>query len=386
MPVPSADPQDSPTPAALADADPLGLIAHASAARQYASGRDVWEIWVCEVPEDADDPDLEEYGEERVEVDVARATATLERSVVDYYDWLSGGAYDLAFEPGGTFEIDPDVDAAEEACVEAAVETAIGGHGTAVVIDLAHDGGFAEERRPCTADCTIGSFPDNGRLLLVGALAVVGGTEGPPVASTVAHEVGHVLEFPHSFVNEGTGADTEYNNPLDAMSHELFESEVDGVLMSGGTLAVNRYAAGWIGPDQVAVHEGGTATYEIVPIGHDGIQLLAVRSMDPRAFVAIDVRVQQRYDSALAVEGVTVHAVDQRPGACPEPVDGVCSGVRRRHQQLPPNPHSHDHVLQSETMLETVGLRIEVLERDGDVFTVRVTGTADFPTLDPGVQ
>ena len=43
----------------------------------------------------------------------------------------------------------------------------------------------------------------------------------------------------------------EYDNPMDMMSGDL------GLGLTTGTIAVNRYAAGWIEPDEVAVHQSG---------------------------------------------------------------------------------------------------------------------------------
>ena len=49
-------------------------------------------------------------------------------------------------------------------------------------------------------------------------------------------------------------------------------SGVVGVYLTTGTIAVNRYAAGWIDPEEVAIHDKGTTKeYELRPPGDLGI-------------------------------------------------------------------------------------------------------------------
>jgi len=62
---------------------------------------------------------------------------------------------------------------------------------------------------------------------------------------TLAHEIGHTLGLPHS------PRFSDYDNLMDIMS----QIEDDRKL-NVGTIAINRYAAGWIDPGQVAIFEG----------------------------------------------------------------------------------------------------------------------------------
>ena len=66
------------------------------------------------------------------------------------------------------------------------------------------------------------------------------------------HEIGHTLNWPHSFV-EPTWP---YSNPVDIMS---------GGFTAEHTLAINRLAVGWMNDDQVALHPSGNAYYAARP-------------------------------------------------------------------------------------------------------------------------
>lgn len=86
-----------------------------------------------------------------------------------------------------------------------------------------------------------------------------------------------------------------------------------------GTSAVNRYSLGWIDPEDVAVHPGGTGRYRIGALGHDHPQMLVFpSSRSPHVFDSLGVRLKQGHDANLPQEGVEVIRVDQRSSACPD--------------------------------------------------------------------
>ena len=139
-------------------------------------------------------------------------------------------------------------------------------------------------------------------------------------------------------------------------------------------MAFNRYAAGWLDPGQVAVHRGGTATYEITALGHPGIQLVAVPGAEPGALLTLEARVWEGVDRALPAEGVELGLVDQRGYPCGlELEEATCAGYRRMSPALG-RPGSADHVLRVGGSTDVLGVQAEVLARTGATFTVTVTG------------
>src|SRR5690606_32332775 len=74
------------------------------------------------------------------------------------------------------------------------------------------------------------------------------------------------------------------------------------------TVAINRYAAGWFGPDQVVVHASGSRTVDLLTPG-SGTQMVVIRDRGGSYF-ALTARVRSTYDPIPAAwQGVTVHRV-----------------------------------------------------------------------------
>ena len=94
-----------------------------------------------------------------------------------------------------------------------------------------------------------------------------------------------------------------------------------------GMLAVNRYAAGWISPEQVHVYAGGTAEMTLRNWG-DGTLMLAVPSDQEGLWLSVGARIATDYNAA-PLDGVEVYVVDERPTACTT-LRGVCWGTERR--------------------------------------------------------
>ena len=106
-----------------------------------------------------------------------------------------------------------------------------------------------------------------------------------------------------------------------------------------GTIAVNRYASGWIHPDQVQVHHESSGAYSLSPCCDSGVQLLALLPASGSGQTAdlnrqwwhLDVRDPEDYwerglaDAGVGEEiGVAVHWIDQHVG----------SGASRRQAQV----------------------------------------------------
>lgn len=235
--------------------------------------------------------------------------------------------------------------------------------------------------------------PGYQQLTVDNIIHVGGGTVFPtrffadPRLSTVAHEIGHGLQWPHSYSGRilSRGAVHEYDNRMDLMSGR------DTFGLNTITIAANRYASGWIAPEDVALHTGGAANYVLSPLGEEGIQMLAIpTALSPGTFFALGVRVQEGIDGNVPLEGVELYLIDQRHHACERSFAGLCGNTRRR--TVPVDAPGLDAFgrLTIENVFDqddgqrglNVGvfteeglpdyLRFQVTRREGDKFTVQV--------------
>ena len=85
--------------------------------------------------------------------------------------------------------------------------------------------------------------------------------------------------FAEVFWRPGRGAELElpnpYSNRFDIMSRSGYQVWDAGM---PSTLAINRYAAGWIRPEDVALHLEERATYTLAKPRRRGYQFLVVFS------------------------------------------------------------------------------------------------------------
>ena len=214
----------------------------------------------------------------------------------------------------------------------------------------------------------------------------IDGRSRPPRLSTVAHEIGHDLQWPHSYSGRILfgGEVYEYDNRMDLMSGR------DTFGLTTGTIAVNRYASGWIAPEDVALHTGGAAEYVLSPLGEEGIQMLVIpTAWSTGAFYTMGVRVREGLDVDIPLEGVEMYFVDQRHNACNVSFAGLC-GNTRRYTKPVNSPNLDAGRLTIENVYDeedgprwtNVGatteegqiasLKWEITERVDDKFTVRV--------------
>lgn len=327
--------------------EPLGVIAGGSELRLHSLGEDIWEVWVCDTPGGSTD------------VNLNNAVATLNSTISPVYEWMSEGAYLPLFRAGGSV-------VENGSCVNS-VQSRVTSepNGVLIITDEAANGGSAQSGIWCPYEglCPPSpqTYPDNYRTLTVGAHAVVGAN---PRLVTVVHELGHTINFGHSFSGASTGTWAEYDNPIDVMSKAGDRTKIMG------TLALNRYIAGWIEPYDVG-YITSAGTYTVASVGDAGDQLLIVPNGEQGWYTAIDARVQAGYDATLPVAGVTVHVVDQRPEACNSQIP--CFGLSRRVQQYPAEGGSYAHVLGVGEELELMGgWRLVVVEQRGGTFTVEL--------------
>ena len=305
--------------------DPHGLISMLPWVSAYGSGTDTWEVWVCWTP-----------GELVANIhDPERLTRWLneESDVIPYFRWLSGDRYRPAFRVGGTVESDYSQQVIRWVdCAERAKQGSAGGADGALIVDTSSsEEGLAGPGEWCRAgEC--GSFPGNDRWAIVG---------GDAFADTYVHEIGHGLHWPHSFSH---GSSWEYDNPMDIMGSPTN----DGKREWRATPAVNRYAAGWIDPDDVATWHSakGVAKFRIDPIGVSttgGKQMVALTYTEQDLFDMLGARVRGGYDLDIPKEGVEIYRVDQRSDACGN--DLACISLNRRIWQRG-SADTADHVLE----------------------------------------
>lgn len=253
-------------------------------------------------------------------------------------------------------------------------------------------------------DAADGQAFGGDRLMLLSADSVVQAPRrSRPSMFTIAHEIGHTLGWPHSY-----GGNTDFRpatdsiwNPTDDWTAQINQYDNPMDLMSGPptsqanvvTIAVNRYAAGWIDPEDVRIHMGGKDNYELAVPGTSGIQMLVLPTGRTGRFYTIVARLGIGYDIAVPRQGIEMYRVDQTT-TIPGRYNG---GLGTRIQPYPPEPdnasptnrHMTDHVHRVGDRFEIGRYTLEVLEKTATGFVLTVEGgtppsTEEVP--DTGVE
>ena len=326
--------------------DPLGLVAGYEFATAYSLGPDVWEVWLCDTPEG------ELFSTDRdVRLNPDNYADAFTQRVGPWFAWQSGGAYEPVFRGGGLVTA-PE---AEPAQCEEAVAGAIRSNDVNGVLIVAAQLDPDTDGILGYAGCGLRSrrsWPDSGRSAVVYA-----GAFGHP--TVVAHELGHALCWPHSYTGSTLtdGEIGQYDNVMDQMSGARGDNAASAndvpFPLTIGTIALNRYAAGWIDPAEVAIHEPGTtADYELAPPGEPGTQMLVLA--DPETgtdgvFAVLGARVrgaggEEWHDGNIPAEGVEFYWIDQTHEGCRLPERGACSGLDRRTVPIDAAPYRTSHV------------------------------------------
>ena len=379
-----------PTLEELTESDPLGLIANYHITSDFGLTPDSFDVWACNLP----DGDLD--------LQPAELVGFLRTEVVPFFSWLSDGRYQVAFSVGGTIHSDTEVDCANMVYRESLSEER--GH----IMFLNDDasvygwaGGEASSGFMCfTTEVHLCSPLPNGREAIIRAMVNLE-NEQPQrvldmleegitsrsaaialaVINTIVHEIGHTLTFPHSFTGWAHDPDVnEYDNPMDLMSKSGAATltwttgppTVTSVPI--GTLAINRYAAGWIPQEQVDIYEGGAATHRLAILGSQGTQMLVIPSQTAGVFLTLGARMKKGFDSYIPKEGVEVYMIDQRPDACTLPQYGSCWETSRRTRPFPVVSGDRTaHVLSVNDLLELdSGIIISVTRRHSNGYTVEI--------------
>lgn len=312
-------------------------------------GSDVWETFVCRIPETHDN-DLFDMSGVRLVESAEWITAQLE-PVTGYFERWSNGRYDVEFRVGG--EIDVDVGGAEE-CVDAALDQSSEGvDGVVVVADAQHRedrvGGWGRGGHRCEDPC---SARQSKRAVYLGAADFVTGS--PVVLDLIEHEFGHALEWPHSFRHE------PYDSGIDVMSDSAAPRRDDEAnLHAPGVLAINRYLSGWMESDPLVVEANAGGVVVIDPTRFALVPTASTRAISVE--VIDDVSDNRHLESA----GVAVHLVDWGPRSCENPrrSDGnggeFCLGAARSQQLVAP-AMSRDGVMRTGDRVDVDGVTIVV--------------------------
>ncbi|WP_419848459.1 hypothetical protein [Candidatus Poriferisocius sp.] len=288
------------------DRDPHRMVNFDQTAdRLHSCGEETWQVFIC-TSQDVDRVDRVEY------VDSVLGAAAA------WFDWASGGQYDIDFSAGDDTIRVGRVQASPDACFTAARRTGWSESRAGAVILLDEPGLGPGLDYAGVGTCGFEvpeddkQFDQTGRMVAI-AVHSSGSREGIAV-----HELGHAQCWPHSHSGQ-TG--TQYDNPADVMSfaHNW----------PVGTIAVNRYAAGWIHPNQVHIHQESARSYTLSPCCTEGDQLLALLPLNSSVSAggfhsrwwAIEVRdPEDEWERGLAESGVgselgaLVHWVDQSAG------------------------------------------------------------------------
>ncbi|MDJ0498905.1 MAG: S-layer homology domain-containing protein [Acidimicrobiia bacterium] len=358
------------------DGDPLQLVVWPNDVRRYSAGVDQIGVYVCS------------WDGALGGLNINAVTATLNSTVTPFYDGLSGGAYTPVFIKRTVVNLDaPGYQACADAiAAEAAAHPLWDDAGAIAALDNLANGGRGGPGLYC-GNCAVlaaDTFPTNQRWAVVDGASVASIGGEPVHVTTAAHEIGHMISFPHSYSGE---TEYEYDNPIDYMSGNLGEFLLQRADEPYGSLAFNRYRAGWVEPSDVVFYSGGVTEITLAPLGIDGTQMVIVPSGYEYSFVALDTRLSSALDPIPdSFEGVTAHYIEQW---CRDTSDAVvpCGGLSSRPYSYPPSPNSLTHVtpvggearfdIDQGELLLAQGARLRVLEETPDGLVIELIGFDD---------
>ena len=298
------------------DDDPHNLVRVDDLVERFTfCGEETWQVFVCSTRE-SDRTDRVAY------VDDVLGEAA------EWFEWASAGQYDIDFSAGDDTRAVSGSTVEPQECFEEVLRNQWSGSrsGAVVLVDEAALDPFQNYVGVGTcgyaSSAVSGVFGESGRMVAIAVHA-----QGDQSAIAV-HELGHAQCWPHSYSGE-TGS--EYDNPSDIMS---FSQN-----WPVGTIAVNRYASGWIHPSAISVHRDSTDTYTLSPCCSGGVQMLAILPQEAstqrvdfnRQWWHLEVRdPEDEWERGLADTdvgkqlGVSVHWIDQNLG----------TGAERRQAQV----------------------------------------------------
>lgn len=281
---------------------------------------------IARVPEDATGWFMDDGS--RVDMSMAEAIALLNTYVAAYFRRISQDRFRITFQAGHEFVVPGDgspIVANNEqfrlagACPEGCAYGAPGGLNRILLNDVDVDAGGS----------AYNGWSQFGLVLLRGENM-----------ETIVHEMGHGwMSWPHSFTDlpwlPSAGGELQVPNPYsnfyDIMSGLITPSDTGWTHDLPSTLAINRYSAGWIDPEEVALHLEDSATYTLSKPFEEGYQFLVIHSGRRFAFTTLEVLEERTepfkvsepevYDPSVpgglrprGYEGVLVSRYDQTAG------------------------------------------------------------------------
>jgi hypothetical protein len=358
--------------------DPLRIVVWPNDVRRYSTGTDIIGVYVCT------------WGGASGGLDLNDVTATLNTQVNAFYRGLSGNAYNPQFIARAVVTSNPNsfYDCADQITAAAAAHPLWADAGAFAALDNQSNAGLGGPGNYCYNCETLSdsTFPGNQRWAVVDGGAVKAASATIHL-TTAAHEIGHMISFPHSYSGE---TDDQYDNPIDYMSGNMPASLSGRASEPYSSLAFNRYRAGWIDPADVVFYAGGVTELTLAPVGVDGTQMVVMPTSYPYSFVVLDARVTSMYDPIpTSFEGVSAHYVEQWcKDSDTSPVE-PCGGLPSRPYTYPPSPYSLDHVTalggradfdlenKGEPLLAQ-GARLTVLSENADGYVIRLVGFDDI--------
>lgn len=281
---------------------------------------------IARVPADATGW-VEDDGD-RIDMSMDQAVSLLNTYVGPYFRRVSEEKLRITFHAGNEFEVGGDGSPSETedqqfrlagACLDGCTYGAPGGLNRILLPDVASDSGG----RAYNGWAAFGlvSLRDENM-------------------ETIVHEMGHAwMAWPHSYSEVGwkgnASDEVDVPNPYSNFFDIISALDVTPILgwdvEMPSTLAINRYAAGWIEPKHVALHVTEEATYTLSNPREAGFQFLVIHSGREYAFTTVEVLEERTsrfiveradvYDHeiegnrrARRYEGVLVSRYDQSAG------------------------------------------------------------------------
>jgi len=244
---------------------------------------------IARVPPDA--PGWFEDDGQRETMTMAEAVNTLNTHVAAYFGKISEGRLRMRFHAGNDFKLEgegsPD-DVHGQQMRLAGVMDCRGQAADSYPCDLGAPGGLNRIMlTDVTTDTGGDAFNAAARLGLVSLREAN--------METLVHEIGHGwMMWPHSYAEVRWDEDEDrlpnpYSNVLDFMSSIAPLPVLGWNQDMPSTLAINRYAAGWIDPEEVALHLDDAGTYTLQPPRERGYQFLVISSGRKYAFTTVEV-------------------------------------------------------------------------------------------------
>lgn len=263
--------------------DPLGLLVGIDTLRNHSLGPDILDVWACGVGESA-----------------STLAAELTANVGSYFQYHSRGRYQPQFIARG-FAGNSEWDCEEHSTINASPNA----NGAIHVTPTA--GGFASPGFTCGfSPCGYSEYYREGN----GRSGFFGNSSG--FLATSAHEMGHMIQWPHSYTGLRNDFMGDYDNALDLMSgnYGTYGGGAYGSYPNPYSSAViNFYAAGWIDPHEVYVFGGGGAAFNLATAGGNGHRMAVIRSGGK--FYTLAARIPSSYDPIPSHwSGVEVYEVE----------------------------------------------------------------------------